>query len=125
MTKDSTYKSAAEEIGKSVRDNPMEGLVAEVAGRMLGGAAQSRNWDLEQTYMQNIQYTIRVGSKKHNALEGTEDIHAGDAMDEDIFGRDPTETDGDEEPNLSTYQKEKDTEDTGCLLYTSPSPRDS
>ena len=113
MTKSSTYKSAAEEIGKTVRENPMEGLVAEVAGRMLGGAGQSRNWDLEQTYMQNIQYTIRVGSKKHNALEGTEDIHAGDTMDEDIFGGDPTETARVEEPNLSKYQKEKDTEDTG------------
>ena len=93
MTSDmKSYKEAAGMVKKSLEENPMEGLIAEVAGRMLGGAAQSRNWDLEQTYMQNIEYIIRIGAQKHNALEGTEDIHTGALIDEEIFGKDPSET---------------------------------
>lgn len=99
-----TYEKMAKRMKMSMQSDPMESIVAEVAGRMLGGAAQSRNWDLEQTYMQNIEYTIRVGGKHANALEGTEAIHEGDLVNEDLYGKDPEAEETAEGPK--NYQNE-------------------
>lgn len=106
-TKEDTYESMAKRLKTSMQSDPVESVIAELAGRMLGGVSQSRNWDLEQTYMQNIEYTIRVGGKHANALEGTEAIHEGDLLNEDLYGRDP----GADENTGSAkkYQKEKKT----------------
>lgn len=91
-------RSANSNILDSVKNNPVEGIISEIAGRMLGGASMSRNWDLEQTYLCNIEYVITV-STKNVALEGTEGIHVGDRVNEDVYGKMPSESSSPEDTN--------------------------
>jgi hypothetical protein len=111
-------------VQDALKENPMESFIAEIAGRLLGGSRMSKNWDLEQVYLQNIRYVIRIDPKRSSVgLQGTQRIFRGDEhSDQYVYGDlksfDGSETTPSDEQNAVTLEHEM-----VCTTHRVTSPR--